>query len=39
MQNVTDQLAQAKNTGKMTNNESDVTEKENHKRLITCSKQ
>ena len=35
MQNVTGQLAQAKNTGKTTNNENNATEKENHESLIS----
>ena len=37
MQNITDQLAQAKNTGNTTNNENDITEKENHERLISLA--
>ena len=37
MQKGTDQLAQAKNTGNTINNENDVTEKENHERLISLA--
>ena len=37
MQNVSDQLVQAKKAGKMTNNGNDGTEKENHERLLSLA--